>query len=182
MSEEAMKKIVTRIRERRNELNYSFQDLADLTGMSKSTLQRYETGGIKNIPLDKLKGLAAALRVSPEWIMGWTDEKDPTAKYEPAVPAQDLFALKVKGHSMEPRIFDGDTVIVKKQDDVQNGEIAVVEIDGAVTVKKVMKQDSGIILVGLNAAAFSPKAYGWDQVKIIGKVIEVRGSVDDWNR
>ncbi len=71
MSEETMRNIVERIKSKRVELEYSFQDLADLTGMSKSTLQRYETGGIKNIPLDKLKILAKALKVSPEWIMGW---------------------------------------------------------------------------------------------------------------
>ncbi|QOX63696.1 helix-turn-helix transcriptional regulator [Anoxybacterium hadale] len=79
MPEETMRNIVERIKSRRIELEYSFQDLADLTGMSKSTLQRYETGGIKNIPLDKLKTMARALKVSPEWIMGWelAEEKKP---------------------------------------------------------------------------------------------------------
>jgi Predicted transcriptional regulators len=71
MPDETMRSIIDRIKMRRLELEYSFQDLADLTGMSKSTLQRYETGGIKNIPLDKLKILAKSLNVSPEWIMGW---------------------------------------------------------------------------------------------------------------
>ena len=80
MPEETMRNIVERIKSRRIELEYSFQDLADLTGMSKSTLQRYETGGIKNIPLDKLKTLARALKVSPEWIMGW--ELNPEKKLE----------------------------------------------------------------------------------------------------
>lgn len=77
MNNEAMKDIIDRIRQRRLELGYSFQDLANLTHMSKSTLQRYETGGIKNLPLDKLKILAQALQTTPEWIMGWDllDEK-----------------------------------------------------------------------------------------------------------
>jgi transcriptional regulator with XRE-family HTH domain len=84
MPEETMRNIVERIKSRRIELEYSFQDLADLTGMSKSTLQRYETGGIKNIPLDKLKTLARALKVSPEWIMGWelAAEKNPESASE----------------------------------------------------------------------------------------------------
>lgn len=73
MSDETMNNIIERIKSRRNELEYSFQDLADLTGMSKSTLQRYETGGIKNVPLNKLKILAEALKVTPEWLMGWDD-------------------------------------------------------------------------------------------------------------
>lgn len=74
MSNDTMESIVQRIKSRRNELEYSFQDLAELTGLSKSTLQRYESGGIKNIPLDKLKVLAKALKVTPEWIMGWDEE------------------------------------------------------------------------------------------------------------
>lgn len=73
MSDDTMRDIVNRIRNKRLELGYSFQDLADLTNMSKSTLQRYESGGIKNIPLDKLKILAESLKVTPEWIMGWDD-------------------------------------------------------------------------------------------------------------
>ena len=63
-----------RIKSRRQELGLSYQQLADLTNMSKSTLQRYETGGIKNIPLDKLEPLASALSVTTEWIIGQEKE------------------------------------------------------------------------------------------------------------
>lgn len=66
--------IIKRIKNRRIELNLSYQDLAKKTGLSKSTLQRYETGTIGNIPLDKLEILAKALCISPAYIMGW--EKD----------------------------------------------------------------------------------------------------------
>ena len=75
MSEEAMMEIVDRIKARRIELGYSYQDLADKTGMSKSTLQRYEAGAIKNIPLDKVQDLARGLNVAPEWLMGWDSPK-----------------------------------------------------------------------------------------------------------
>lgn len=71
-----MKDIMKRIKDRRNELGLSFQQLADLTGLSKSTLQRYETGGIRNIPLDKLTVLAEALQITPEWILGWNRKMD----------------------------------------------------------------------------------------------------------
>lgn len=66
--------IAERIEERRNALGYSYQDLADACGLSKSTLQRYVTQNIKNIPLSKIKPLAAALKVSPQWLMGWDKE------------------------------------------------------------------------------------------------------------
>lgn len=62
-----------RIRQRRIELKLSLQDVANLTGMSKSTLQRYETGSIKNIPLKRLEAFASALQTSPEWIMDGED-------------------------------------------------------------------------------------------------------------
>ncbi|WP_243447304.1 helix-turn-helix transcriptional regulator [Clostridium tetani] len=68
-----MKEIINRIKTRRNELMLSYQDLADKTGLSKSTLQRYETGAIKNMPLDKLGVLAKALNVSPAYLMGWEE-------------------------------------------------------------------------------------------------------------
>ena len=66
-----MDDIINRIKDRRKKLGFSFQDLANKTGLTKSTLQRYETGGIKNIPLNKLKTLADALDVSPSYLMGW---------------------------------------------------------------------------------------------------------------
>lgn len=67
--------MMERMKQRRKELGYTFQDLANLTQMSKSTLQRYETGGIKNIPLSRLEALSQALETSPEWLMGWEEKK-----------------------------------------------------------------------------------------------------------
>jgi transcriptional regulator with XRE-family HTH domain len=74
--ENDFKEIIDRIRNRRLELGLSYQDLADKTGMSKSTLQRYETGFIKNIPLSKVEALAKALRVTPEYLMGWEEKAE----------------------------------------------------------------------------------------------------------
>ena len=66
-------KIMERIKNRRLQLGYSYQDVADRTGISKSTLQRYETGEITRLPVNKLEDLAAALEVSPGYLMGWID-------------------------------------------------------------------------------------------------------------
>lgn len=71
-----MAEILSRIKTRRTELGMSYQDLADKTGLSKSTLQRYETGAIKNMPLDKLEDVAAALYVEPTYLMGWDHSKN----------------------------------------------------------------------------------------------------------
>lgn len=69
-----MQDIIDRIKNRRLELDMSYQDLSDKTGISKSTLQRYETGFIKNLGIDKLEILAQALGVSPGYLMGWDNE------------------------------------------------------------------------------------------------------------
>ena len=82
--------MMERMKQRRKELGYTFQDLANLTQMSKSTLQRYETGGIKNIPLSRLEELSQALETSPEWLMGW-EEKKPDAAPE---QSEGFFRLK----------------------------------------------------------------------------------------
>lgn len=66
-----MENIIAKIKKRRTDLNMSYQELANKTGLSKSTLQRYETGAIKNMPIDKLEILASALNVSPAYLMGW---------------------------------------------------------------------------------------------------------------
>lgn len=80
-----MEAIASRIQARRLELRLSYQDLADRTGMSKSSLQRYETGGIANVPLHRLEAIATALEVSPEWLMGWDDIKVTISDTDPQI-------------------------------------------------------------------------------------------------
>ena len=74
---EKMQNIMKRMKDRREELNMSYQTLSEKVGISKSTLQRYETGYKKNMPVDKLEAIADALNVSPSYLMGW-DEYKPT--------------------------------------------------------------------------------------------------------
>lgn len=62
--------IANRLKTRRLQMNYTYQELADQAGMSKSTLQRYETGAIKNIPIARLKSLSAALNMDPNELIG----------------------------------------------------------------------------------------------------------------
>lgn len=80
----SVKDIVERIKKRRIELDYSYQDLADKSGISKSTLQRYETGAIEDIPLDKFNKIAQALNTTPEYLMGSTEKEKPTSNFTDA--------------------------------------------------------------------------------------------------
>ena len=65
----------------------------------------------------------------------------------------DFFALRIKGDSMIPAFFEGDIVIIRKQNYCENNQFAVVIINGEEgTLKKVKKTDEGIILQPINPA------------------------------
>lgn len=73
MSENEISEIINRIKARRIELDLSYQELANKTGLSKSTLQRYETGYIKKVPINHIEILAKALNINPGYLMGWEE-------------------------------------------------------------------------------------------------------------
>ena len=65
----------------------------------------------------------------------------------------EFFALRIKGDSMIPAFFEGDIVIIRKQNYCENNQFAVVIINGEEgTLKKVKKTDEGIILQPINPA------------------------------
>lgn len=88
------------------------------------------------------------------------------------------FGLRIVGKSMEPTIMDGDIVIVRRQSYVENGEIAIVLIDGdEATAKEVKESADGITLIGHNTAVYTPHFYSAQEVEnlpiqIIGRVVQ----------
>ena len=79
----------------------------------------------------------------------------------------ELFALKVKGDSMSPTLMEDDIVIIKKQDDFENGDIVVAIINGEeATIKKGKKSEAGILLQPLNSN-YEPLIFTYDEVKTI---------------
>lgn len=90
------------------------------------------------------------------------------------------FALRCKGDSMiNARIFDGDIVYIRKQDTVENGEIAAVLIDNEATLKRVKLYDDHIVLEPENPM-YKPFVY-WNEdmndVKILGKAVAFTSAV-----
>lgn len=91
----------------------------------------------------------------------------------------EFFALKIQGHSMEPRIADGDVVIVHCQPDADSGDVVIVQVNvDHATCKKLIKHESGISLISFNPA-YDPINFTNDQIEslpvtIIGRVIENR--------
>ena len=80
----------------------------------------------------------------------------------------ELFMLKIKGSSMiEAGIFDGDKIIVKKQNSASNGDIVVAFYNDSATCKRFYKKDNKIILHPENS---SMEDIILDNVTILGKV------------
>lgn len=59
------------IKSKRIECKMTLEDLAKSVGVSRQTIQRYESGVIGNIPSDKIELIARALDTSPAYLMGW---------------------------------------------------------------------------------------------------------------
>lgn len=73
-----MNNATDRIKSLREEKKISFAEFEKLTGISRSTLQRYESkNSYANIPLDKLLKIANALEVTPAYLLGWEGKETP---------------------------------------------------------------------------------------------------------
>lgn len=83
-----------KIKARRIELGLTFEEVGNIVGVGKSTVRKWETGDIKDMRRDKVSKLAYALKVSPSYLMGWTDSpyEDPAA-----APTRASVAAKLEG-------------------------------------------------------------------------------------
>lgn len=108
-----------------------------------------------------------------ENIEGYTEET-----FEKPIPSGTLFALRCKGHSMEPTIHDGSLVTIREQPTVEDGEIAAVLVNGdnEATLKRVKHQGNLIMLMPDNKE-FDPIILDKDNPgRIVGKAVHV-----SWN-
>lgn len=202
--------IGTRMKERRLQLNKTLEEVGSVVGVSKATIQRYEKGAITNIPSDKIEKIAKALSTTPAFLMGWEDKSNrlkgvripilgrvvagipleaitDIEGYEEITPKMaslgEYFALRIKGHSMEPQILDNDVVICKCQSDVESGDIAIILVNGdEATCKQIKKSPEGVTLIGFNPVVYPPHFYSNKEIEtlpvnVIGKVVELRRSL-----
>lgn len=90
-----------------------------------------------------------------------------------------FFGLRIKGDSMEPRINEGDTVIVRQQNDAESGDVVIAMVNGNDAVcKRLKKYAGGIMLLSTNPK-YEPMVFSDEDiintpVKIIGRVMELR--------
>ena len=193
----------------RTKNSMTLEELGNKVGVGKSTVRKWENGMIANMKRDKILKVAEALNTTPAYLMGWDEVKEEPKKKGVKIPVlgrvaagvpiemiedvldyeeitEDMakhgeyFALKIQGDSMTPRIWNNDVVIVRQQDDAENGDIVIAAINGDDAVcKRLQKYNDGIALISLNPV-YEPIYLKKDEidekpVRILGKVVELRG-------
>ena len=196
------------IHNKRVELGLTLKDVADYVGVSEGTVSRWESGDIANMKRSRINRLAEVLEISPLVLLGRDDIPSniipmPEMRQIPLVGtiacgtpilAQENiedqvdipkhihadFALRCRGDSMiNARIFDGDIVYIRKQDTIENGEIAAVLIDDEATLKRVRLFEDHISLEPENPQ-YRPLVYWYEEmnsVRILGKAVAFSSSV-----
>lgn len=64
------------VKSRRIALGLTLEEVGKIVGVSKATVQRWESGEISNMRRDKVLLLAKALHTTPAYLMGWEDDKE----------------------------------------------------------------------------------------------------------
>lgn len=200
-----------KIKKLRIEFDLTQEELALAADTTKQTIHKYETGIISNIPASKIKAIADKLNTTPAYLMGWDEDyarygimpiktkKLPmlgnVACGEPIFSQEERgeyidvdgsinadFCLRAKGDSMiGARINDGDIVFIRKQDMVENGEIAAVLIEDDATLKRVQyDRDAGILLLSAENPQYETMIFTGEQlnrIKILGKAVAFQSDV-----
>lgn len=152
--------------------------MANYFGISKADLVEKRDSS----PRENKKGLTVNVlgRVAAGIpIEAITDIVDQEEISEDLAKTGEFFGLRIQGNSMEPDIHNGDTVIVKKQDDAESNEIVIALINGNDGVcKRLKKYAESIALVSINPD-YEPMYFNQEEidntpVRIIGKVVELR--------
>ena len=97
----------------------------------------------------------------------------------PLIKGADMVFRCVGDSMIDAHIYDGDIVFVREQSDVENGEIAAVDIDGEITLKRVYKSENAVQLIPCNAK-YPPQVYtpdNCDYFHIVGKAIKFLSEV-----
>ena len=195
------------IRLLRKEANMTQQELASKLFVSQQAVGKWERGEATPNPetivaMSKIFGVSAdtilgestpPLSTGGTWVpvLGDVAAGIPIEAVENIVDYEEIdtimastwkyYGLRIKGSSMEPRIREGDVVIVRQQEDADTGDTAVVLVNGdSATVKRIKKEPDGGLWLLPNNPAYEPQHYSPSEVaetpvRIIGKVVELRG-------
>ena len=196
-----------RLKELREQKGLSQDAFSKDIGVSQSTVGNWESG-TRQPKMDVLEKIARYFDVSTDYLLGRSDESvlpqsDPTwinvlGRVAAGIPIEAIeevidreqitesmarsgsyIGLQIHGASMEPRMREGDVVIVRLQDDCDSGDTVIAMVNGdEATCKILQKTPDGISLLSTNPA-YSPMFYSNREieekpVRILGKVVELR--------
>jgi repressor LexA len=189
-----------RLKEIRKKHGETQKDLATFLKITPQMVSKYETGLSEmsneieekianhyNVTIDQLRGID---RPTPNRIPVYTSiqagiplnsitDIDGWEEIDGSMQGT-FFALRVRGHSMEPEIKDGDVVICRVQSTVENGQIAVVLVNGdEATLKQFKRTDKGVTLIGFNVDVYPPHFYTAEEVnslpvRVVARAVETR--------
>ena len=195
------------MRRYRKQCGYSQKDLASQLFVTQQAVGKWERGEATPNPGTVLK-IAKILGITTDQLLGdtatpastggtWVPVLGDVAAGIPIEAVENIvdyeeidssmastgefFGLRIKGSSMEPRIRDGDVVIVRRQEDAETSDTAVILVNGdSATVKRIKKEPDGSLWLLPNNPAYDPQHYSPAEiatlpVRIIGKVVELRG-------
>ncbi len=191
-------KLHERIKKCRQECGMTLMELANALGVREATAQRYESGEIKNLKQTTVLEMARIFSCSPAYLMGWEENGENMANEgrlpllgkiaagQPILATEDCeffspindtradFCLRVRGDSMiGAGIKDGDIVFIRKQESVDDGEIAAVLVEDEATLKRVYISDDAVTLISENPK-YKPMVYTKKQcknIRILGKAV-----------
>ena len=191
-------KLYERIKKCRLECGMTLLEVANALGVREATAQRYESGEIKNLKQTTVLEMARIFNCSPAYLMGWEESGEAQvsegklpllgkiAAGQPLLAVGDCeyfspindtkadFCLRVRGDSMiGAGIKDGDIVFIRKQESVDDGEIAAVLIEDEATLKRVYISDEAVTLISENPK-YKPMVYTKKQcknIRILGKAV-----------
>ena len=191
-------KLHERIKKCRLECGMTLLEVANALGVREATAQRYESGEIKNLKQATVLEMARIFNCSPAYLMGWEESGEngisegklpllgKIAAGQPILAEEDCeyfspindtkadFCLRVRGDSMVGAgIKDGDIVFIRKQESVDDGEIAAVLVEDEATLKRVYISDDAVTLISENPK-YKPMVYTKKQcknIRILGKAV-----------
>lgn len=195
---------IQKLKERKNELHLSYDELAEKSGIPKTTLTNIFLGRTPNPRTDTVEAIERALGIYTSRKI----EKDPVIQDEVELqdyfsipllgsviagvpieaqedlegyiyisfrPKEEYFALRVHGDSMiNAGIADGAVLVVHKQECVENGDIVVAMLNKEQTVKRFKMFGDSMFLKPENPTYEMIPITEKDEFIILGKVVEVR--------
>ncbi len=148
------------------------KDSVTLRFVGKDEIDKLESKSCVRVPV--LGRVAAGIPIDAiEDVLDWEEIPEMMAA------TGEFFGLRIKGDSMQPRIAEGDVVIVRSQPDAESGDVVIVQVNGDhATCKRIIKHNTGISLVSFNPV-YPPIVYTNEEIKslpvtIVGKVVENR--------